>query len=465
MSSDLTIDSVYDRYNDFILAPPLNYSDWNGHQITWRDLPEIRSEIERRIIGIYNSGNHLLAYQLANLYFEQIHPRYEIQLVKSSKPNIFDSGIPLDQYFAEFYDRFICEQNAILSQAGLIDAQPPLDPISETNYPTLWAWHTYCLENGISLSPPNTHSGGFKEFWDEHKKGIIIAAVVIVVAVTVAVIIVTTAGTGTSVAVASGAAAAQAAIDGYNASKDSDPNVQDLQHESAVNERIQNFAKAIGATDVNNTNGPVSVIEMTSISETTPEILTGLVTDWNKILLPVIETNAQSSLSIEPLSFFNDLSNEFSSLNKPAILPQQLSINQSQGSIDPFFYPSTNSPSPFEIDQRLDKFPWTEEEISTTKISEESTLLGKVKDLGSCAVHQLLDGAATLISIVPQALDELGNISAKILPESMPLTNFEGELVNPIKTYEGTVETLHEWIDKLFDLAPFSSPVLVRGSS
>jgi hypothetical protein len=400
MSSDLTIGSAYDAYNDFMLAPPLNYSDWNGHQITWRDLPEIRSEVERRIIEIYNSGNPLLAYQLANLYFEQIHPRYEIHLVKSSKPNIYNSGIPLDQYFSEFYDRFVCEQNAVLSEAGLIDPQPQLDPVSAANYPTLWAWQTYCLENGVSLSPPKSHSGGFKEFWDEHKQGIIIAAVVIAVAVTVAIVIVTTVGTGTNVAVATGAAAAQAVIDGYKLSEDCDSNAQNLQLEPQVNEGIQNFSKAIGATDVNNTNGSICVIETDSISETTSEILTGLATDWHMNLASVIEANGSSLLSNN--AFTNTL-------------------------------PSENLPSEL-----------------TTETSDGSTLLQKAKELGSCAVHQILDGAATLVSVVPQALEEIGNIGAKILPESQQLTNFEGEPINPNETYEGTIETLHEWIDELF---------------
>lgn len=87
MSSDLTIGSAYDEpYSDFILAPPLNYSDWNGREITWRDHPEVCSEIEQRILAIYNSGNQVLAFQLATLYFQQIHSAYEIQSVKSSSP-------------------------------------------------------------------------------------------------------------------------------------------------------------------------------------------------------------------------------------------------------------------------------------------------------------------------------------------------------------------------------------------
>jgi hypothetical protein len=302
MSSDLMIDSEYNAYSDLILAPPLNYSDWNEHQITWRDLPETRSEVERRILEIYNSGNHVLSLKLATLYFQSIHPSYEIQLVKSSEPNIFNSGIPLDQYFREFYELAIAEQKQELYEAGLVKDPPPqdlLDPISETNYPTLWAWQTYCLENGISLSPPKTHSGGFKEFWKEHKMGIIIAAVVIVVAVTVVVVIVTTAGTGTSVAIASGAAVAQAAIDGYNSSEHSDPNVQNLQHEFAVDDGIKNFADTICATEVNNSNGPITIITTNSISsDITPEILTDLVTNWNAKLA----TAANGYNSVEKLN-------------------------------------------------------------------------------------------------------------------------------------------------------------------
>lgn len=405
MSSDLTIDSAYDNYNDFMLAPPLNSSDWNGHQITWRDLPEVRSEMERRILEIYNSGNYILTYQLATLYSHQVYPQYEVQLVKSSKASKSGSAIHSEQYYKEFYELFLSEQKQILYEAGVVNDPPPpnaLGPISETNYPTLWAWQTHCLENGISLSPPKDHSGGFKEFWKEHKKAIIIAAVVIVVAATVAIVIVTTAGTGTNVAVATGAAAAQAVIDSYNQSEDCDSNVQNLQHEPQVNEGIQNFAKAIGSTDVNNPNGPIHVIETNSISGTTPEILTGLVSDWNMNLSAVIEANGSSLLS----------SNTYTNTNT---LPSEVSTPE-----------------------------------LTPETSGGSTLIQGAKELGSCAVHEILDAVGTLASIVPQALEEIGSIGASILPESLRLTNFDGETVNPIQNYESNIETLHEFIDDIF---------------
>lgn len=298
MSSDLSIDSFDNSLSEFYLAPPLNYGNWNGRQIAWRGIPKTCSEIERQILNIYTSGNHVLAYQLAILYFEEVYPSYEIQSVKSSKPKP-NSHTFNPQRLIEFYDRIILEQNHVLYEAGLIkDRPPPLEPISPTNFPALWAWQTYCLENGISLSTLKTHSGGFKEFWREYKKEIIIAAVVIVVAVTVAVVIVTTVGTGTNVAVATGAGAIQAAIDGYASSDDPDPNAQNFQYEPKVDKGIQNFAKAIGATDVDNRSGAVTVIETHAISsEITPEILTDLVTNWNENLPtgPLEQSDPQSS--------------------------------------------------------------------------------------------------------------------------------------------------------------------------
>lgn len=283
MGSDLSIDSLEDSLSEFYLAPPLNLSHLDNREITWRDVPEIRSEIERRILDVYFSGNHVLACQMASLYSQLIHPQYEVQLVKSSKANIYDSGLPLDRYLKEVFDRRVIESKQTLYEAGLIkDPPPPLEPISSTNYPTLWAWQVYCLENGISLSSLKTHSGGFKEFWKEHKKEIIIAAVVIAVAATVAVVIVMTVGSGTNIAVAAGAGAVQAAIDDFASSDDSDPDVQNLQYDSKINEGIQNFAKGIGATDVNIANGAIPIIETSSISsEISSEVLTDLVADWN----------------------------------------------------------------------------------------------------------------------------------------------------------------------------------------
>jgi tetratricopeptide (TPR) repeat protein len=283
MSFDLSVDSLGDFSSEFYLAPPLNYSDWNGYQITWRDIPEIRSEIERQILDIYISGNHMLAYQLATLYLEQIQPRYEILQVKSVPPNRDRDGQPTTQYLTEFYDRYLHEGIQKLYEAGVVkDPPPPLEPISPTNYPALWAMETYYLENGISLSPPKAHSGGFKDFWNEHKQAIIIAAVVIVVAVTVVVIIVTTAGTGTNIAVATGAAAVQAAVNGSDSGEDTDLNFQNFQYDPEINEGIHNFAKAIGAIDMSNTNGPIPIIQASSLSsEITPEILTDLVANWN----------------------------------------------------------------------------------------------------------------------------------------------------------------------------------------
>lgn len=282
MSSDLSIDSLNDSFSEFYLAPPLKSSNWNGHQITWRDIPEICSEIEQQILDIYISGNHILAYQLISLYFEQVHPCHEIQSVKSlkSNPHTFNP-----QRITEFHERRILEQNQILYKAGLVKGKPPpLEPISPTNFPALWAWQTYCLENGTFLSNLKTHPGGFKEFWGEHKKEIIIAAAVIVIAVTVAIIIVTTAGTGTNIAVATGVGAIQAAIDGYDSSDAPHPHVQNGQYEPKVDAGIQNFAGTIGVTAVNNSR-TITIIETNSISsEITPEILTDLVTNWNQNL-------------------------------------------------------------------------------------------------------------------------------------------------------------------------------------
>lgn len=299
MSSDLSIDTEYNTYRDFILAPPLNYGDLDGRQITWRDLPQIRSEIESRIIEIYNSGNHVVAYQLATLYFQQIYPEYEVQLVKSPKKHGSNSGGSQAQYLREFQDRFIEEQKTVLAEFALVDPVPPLEPISETNYPVLWAYYVYCQENGIVLSLPKTPSSGLKEFWEEHKKAIIIAAVIIVVAVTVTVVIVTTAGTGTQVAVATGAAAAQSAIDSYNSSEDSD--LQHLQHKFQVDQEVQIFAKTIGSTDMSNTNESIPIIKTNVISEFNPEILTGLVSLWNINLAPVLQSNGRPS---PPHSFY-----------------------------------------------------------------------------------------------------------------------------------------------------------------
>lgn len=72
MGTDLIIDSAYDdNYSKFMLAPPIDYREWYGRQIAWYDDPQVRTEIERRILHIYHSGNHALATQLASLYLQQ----------------------------------------------------------------------------------------------------------------------------------------------------------------------------------------------------------------------------------------------------------------------------------------------------------------------------------------------------------------------------------------------------------
>ncbi len=406
MSSDLSIDSLDNSLSEFYLAPPLNYSDWNGYQITWRDVPEIRSEVERRILQIYNSGNHVLALQLANLYFEQIYPRYEIQQVKSSKPGIFDSEENLGEwlkYAREFHDRLIEEQNVVLGEVGLIDPPPPLEPISETNYPALWAHQVYCLENGIALSTPKSHSGGLKEFWKEHKTAIIIAAVVIVVAVTVVVVIVTTGGTGTSIAVASGAAAAQAAIDDYNSSED--PNLQNLQYESNVNEGIQNFAKAIGATDVNNANGAITLIETNSISsKLTPEILTDLVSNWNQNLAMgkvAVATGEQSEIAFH------------SPILQPTI--QHFTVNESTVSLG---HPQVSNPLEQLDPQPMSLLPWVTEGISYLQWKERNYLEQLFKEFENMDSTSASNNVASAQSTPDEAHPKITNPSEWIeLPQ------------------------------------------------
>lgn len=289
MSSDLSIDSSFDSWDELYLAPPLNRSDWNGRQIAWIDLPEARSEIERRILDIYNSGNHVFAYQLAILYFQQVCPQYELQLVKSSGNSIYSSKESFEKYidYCEgFYELYLAEAKQASSEVGLAEPPPP-ESLSESNYPAIAVWKAYCLENGISLSSLKSHSGGFKEFWEEHKKAIIIAAVVIVVAAAVAVVIVTTLGTGTNVAVATGAAAVDAAIDGYQSSEKAGLQLGDLQNTAQTHEEIHNFAQSIDAASVAYDKGSIPIIEVKSLlSEVSPEILTDLARKWNENIPP-----------------------------------------------------------------------------------------------------------------------------------------------------------------------------------
>jgi archaellin len=396
MSSDLTIGSEYSTFNDFVLAPPLNYSDWNGHQITWRDLPQVRSEVERRILQIYNAGNHVLAYQLAALYFEQIHPRYEIQLAKkSSKATPSDAGLSQERYYIEFYDQYIQETKKVLFEASIINDPPILEPISETNYPTLWAWQTYCLEKGISQSS-KTDSGGFKEFWKEHKKAIIIAVVVIVVAVTVAVIIVTTAGSGTQVAVATGAAAVEEAISSYNSSDACDLKLQDLQHEFQVDEEIENFAKTIGASDIDHADGPITVIQTDSITEISPESLANLVTAWNTNFNPVIASTNEL--------FFEE-----------AILREEI-----------------NRPP------------------------EQESIIDLARKIGAGLAHEAVNAAGQIGSVVPEFLEEIGDIGKRWgidrFIDSRDLSSF-----TPQENFDSSLGFFHEKIDDLFNTNVASS--------
>lgn len=317
----ITLDSDYDDYNHFVLAPPLNTSDWNGRQITCMD---DRSEIERRILEIYNSGNHFLAYHLATLYFRQIHPQYEIQLVKSPKVDIYSSEEAFRKYleFCEsFFELYVAEAKQISSEVGLTEPPPP-ESLSESNYPAIAAWQTYCLENGTLIS--ESKSGGFKEFWRENKKWIIIAAVVIVVAVAVTVVIVTTQGGGTKAAVATGAEAVKSVIDSLN---DSEP--------VPVHDGIQNFAKSIGATDVNDPGSPIRVIETSSLPEISPETLTGLVTHWNAALAaPTVALGETSSIATSGKAL-GEIQNSYPP-------PPTFDLETAQGPVPHPFYPAVD---------------------------------------------------------------------------------------------------------------------------
>lgn len=323
MSSEFSIDSENDFYHQFYLAPPLTSSEWNGYVMTWKDLPQVRSEIERRILEIYDLGNIDLANQLAQFYFQQFS-----SYGKAQKINWFTDGARavgnFISYTAGKVKKFVEKGiGKLISQPVplpiaiptilieyLLNKDPPKTPKTsglsnlihflapQSVSPCLWSWRGNELKanftNHEHLSAmAKVHNGGIREFWEEHKTAIIIVGVVII-AVTVTIIIIATQGSGTSIAIGTGAQGIQALLDEYD-SAEKPPN------ESILEEGIQNFGRSIGAdiTKPDETNRPIRVLDVQHLDGTLS--LEEIVNRWETFVDPTIRKDSLGLASANPI--------------------------------------------------------------------------------------------------------------------------------------------------------------------
>jgi len=73
----------------------------------------------------------------------------------------------------------------------------------------------------------------------------------------------------------------------------------------------------------------------------------------------------------------------------------------------------------------------------------------KAREAGANIAHQAFDEVSDLVKIVPQLCEEVKELSAKFLPESLKLPNSE-DTGSPKENYENLVAKGHEAIDKVF---------------
>lgn len=73
----------------------------------------------------------------------------------------------------------------------------------------------------------------------------------------------------------------------------------------------------------------------------------------------------------------------------------------------------------------------------------------KMREAGANIAHQAFDEVTDLVKIAPQLCEEVKELGAKFLPESLKLPD-SGETVSPIENYENLVAKGHETIDKAF---------------
>ena len=72
------------------------------------------------------------------------------------------------------------------------------------------------------------------------------------------------------------------------------------------------------------------------------------------------------------------------------------------------------------------------------------------RNFGSHLAHKILDETATLVSIVPHLMEEIGEISAKFGPVGTDFTDFGGKTIDPVGNYNDTVMDFHEKVDDIF---------------
>ncbi len=384
MSSEFSIESDYNFYDQFYLAPPLTSSEWNGYVMTWKDLPQVRSEIERKILEIYDLGNVDLANQLAWFYFKQFSSYGEVQKINWFTDSacavgnfITNTAGKVKKFVKKGIEKLIAQPvplpiatPATLLVEYLLNKDPPKSPeksgvsywiqslFPQSVSPTcLLSWRGNELRAHFS-SPEHlsamakVHNGGIKEFWDEHKKAIIIVGIVLIAAA-VTIIIIATQGSGTSIAVGTGAQGIQALLDEYDSAAEP-------LNDANLEEGIQNFGRSIGADVTDEINRTIRVLDVQNLDIPLDDI----VNQWETLVDSRI---SRDSLGLEPLSIFDQNRElfEFSSLTTPQSLLQPLTAQ------DPVFVPSANPVLPWE-QESMTYFQWVErrlqEELTTALI-------------------------------------------------------------------------------------------------
>jgi len=91
------------------------------------------------------------------------------------------------------------------------------------------------------------------------------------------------------------------------------------------------------------------------------------------------------------------------------------------------------------------------EQLISPNASPSWSLSEKARQLGSAVAHEVLDGVATLGSVVPELQAEIIDVASKIVPQNYIPADLP-EMINtdPVGSYNDIVLALHEGIDEVF---------------
>ena len=92
---------------------------------------------------------------------------------------------------------------------------------------------------------------------------------------------------------------------------------------------------------------------------------------------------------------------------------------------------------------------------------ESASTTQNIREFGATLAHVILDGVSDIVSVLPEALEEVREAGMRVYPQ---ITNeqISGDLFNPVGNYEYGVEKGHEAIDQFFGVSQHHEASTIR---